>query len=66
MATLAIATWFLPRHGFGGAKVTWRPRMPFVPKGTGRAFATVSAAIIVAYTFGVPVLWFCQHSRQQV
>jgi MFS family permease len=56
LAALAIAIWFLPRHRFGGAEGAWRPRAPFVPKDTRRAFATVSAAMMVAYTFGVPVL----------
>jgi MFS family permease len=56
LAVLTIATWFLPRHGLGGAKGAWRPRVPFVPKDTRRAFVTVSAAMMVAYTFGVPLL----------
>jgi MFS family permease len=56
LAALTIATWFLPRHRFSGEKGSWRPRMPFVPKDTRRAFATASTAMMVAYTFGVLVL----------
>jgi MFS family permease len=56
LAALTIATWFLPRHRFSGEKGAWRPRMPFVPKDSRRAFATASTAMMVAYTFGVLVL----------
>jgi MFS family permease len=56
LAALTIATWFLPRDRFSDGTGAWRPRMPFVPKDTRRAFATTSTAMIVAYTFGVLVL----------
>ena len=56
LAALTIATWFLPRDRFSDGTGAWRPRMPFVPKDTRRAFATASTAMIVAYTFGVLVL----------
>jgi MFS family permease len=56
LAALLIATWFLPRHTFGGETGTWRSRMPFVPKDIRRAFATASGAMMVAYTFGVLLL----------
>ncbi|MDB5392500.1 MAG: putative arabinose efflux permease, family [Rhodospirillales bacterium] len=56
LAAVTIATWFLPRHTFSGEKSAWRPRMPFVPKDTRRAFATASLAMMAAYTFGVLVL----------
>jgi predicted MFS family arabinose efflux permease len=56
LAALTIATWFLPRDRFSDGTGAWRPRMPFVPKDTRRAFATASTAMIVSYTFGVLVL----------
>jgi predicted MFS family arabinose efflux permease len=61
LGALTIATWFLPRHTNDDARADdakrgWRSRMPFVPKHMRRAFATASAAMIAAYTFGVLVL----------
>jgi MFS family permease len=56
LAALVTATWFLPRHAFGGETGTWRSRMPFVPNEIRRAFVTAAAAMMVAYTFGVLVL----------
>jgi MFS family permease len=49
LATLTIATWFLPRHTARDAEDGWRPRMPFVPKNMRRAFTTSSAAMMAAY-----------------
>jgi MFS family permease len=56
LLALLAATWLLPRHTIAGASGGWRPKMPFVPKDTRRAFATASAAMMTAYTFGVLVL----------
>jgi len=61
LAAVMIAMWFLPRHTIGDARASetnrgWRSRMPFVPKHMRRTFATTSTAMMVAYSFGVPVV----------
>jgi hypothetical protein len=56
LTALTIAMWLLPRHVAGVEKGGWGPRTPFVPKDMRRAFATASAAMMAAYTFGVLVL----------
>jgi MFS family permease len=57
LAAVTAAMWFLPRHEDGSQRNEgWRSRMPFVPKHMRRAFATASTAMMVAYTFSVPVL----------
>jgi MFS family permease len=61
LLVLLAAAWFLPRHraigetGIGG-NGGLRSKMPFVPQDRRRAFATVSAAMMTAYSFGVLVL----------
>lgn len=56
LLVLLAATWLLPRQAIAGENGGWRPKMPCVPKDLRRAFATASAAIMTAYTFGVLVL----------
>jgi MFS family permease len=60
LAAVMVAMWFLPRQiGSQHANQNnggWRSRMPFVPKSMRRVFATTSTAMMVAYSFSVPVL----------
>jgi hypothetical protein len=56
LLVLLAATWLLPRQAMVGENGGWRPKMPSVPKGSRRAFATAATSMMVAYTFGVLVL----------
>jgi MFS family permease len=61
LAAITIVAWFLPHDRIDGKRANennagWRSRMPFVPKQMRRIFATTATAIMVAYSFSVPVL----------
>jgi MFS family permease len=61
LAAVTVAMWFLPRDRICRQRASednggWRSRMPFVPKHMRRVFATSSTAMMVAYSFSVPVL----------
>jgi MFS family permease len=47
-----VAAWFLPRHVPGEISGAWRPKIPGVPKGLYKIFATSATAVTTGYALG--------------
>ena len=56
LVLLLVATRFLPHRMTTAAGLVWRPRLPFVPRESRRAFTIASVAMMTAYTHGVLIL----------
>jgi MFS family permease len=56
IGAIFAATWFLPRHTPGEASGRWRPKIPIVPKGLYRIFATSTVSVMFPYALGAIIL----------
>ena len=58
-AVIAVVTtfaWFLPRHTADEARGAWRPRLPVIPRGIRRFYATSTIAVTTGFAIGAVMM----------